>query len=172
MDAGRPDELEAGGSRAELTSLSKRRLWRSEICTEDDCDRVPIARNLCSMHYQRRKIAGTLPEKVRTRGRRDNPPEFQCGVPGCVVPAKSHGLCGRHYGRSRRYGLGFDELAELDKGACEVCDVTENLHVDHDHETGEVRGLLCQGCNTALGAVKDDLRRLVRLAAYLERNQS
>lgn len=150
----------------------KRALWRSETCLEDDCERVPIARNLCSKHYQRRQAANDLPPKVRTKGRRANPPEHQCGVPGCVVPAKSHGLCSSHYGRSRRYGLGFDELAAFDAGKCEVCGATKSLHVDHDHaEGGNVRGLLCGDCNKALGMLGDDLGRIIRLAGYLERSR-
>jgi hypothetical protein len=43
-------------------------------------------------------------------------------------------------------------------------------NVDHDHQTGEVRGLLCRGCNIALGAVKDTTITLAAMIAYLERN--
>ena len=45
-------------------------------------------------------------------------------------------------------------------------------HVDHDHITGKVRGLLCQECNTALGLLRDALERLLGLAAYLEGSRS
>ncbi len=42
------------------------------------------------------------------------------------------------------------------------------LDVDHNHDTGKVRGILCRSCNLALGMFKDD-KRLVRIAlAYLE----
>jgi hypothetical protein len=55
---------------------------------------------------------------------------------------------------------------------CLSCrDVTEKLVVDHDHESGEVRGLLCGPCNLALGHAKDDPARLVALAKYLLRNR-
>jgi hypothetical protein len=40
------------------------------------------------------------------------------------------------------------------------------LHVDHDHTTGEVRALLCSGCNSAMGMLKDDLYRMQALLAY------
>lgn len=57
-------------------------------------------------------------------------------------------------------------------GTCEVCGAgagTRRLHVDHDHTTGELRGLLCNGCNLTLGHVKDDRSRLHALIAYLDR---
>lgn len=42
------------------------------------------------------------------------------------------------------------------------------VHVDHDHATGKVRGLLCPACNIALGQVRDDPERLLGLAEYIE----
>jgi hypothetical protein len=41
-------------------------------------------------------------------------------------------------------------------------------HVDHDHATGAVRGILCRPCNLALGLLKDDPRRLAGLVVYLD----
>jgi hypothetical protein len=45
----------------------------------------------------------------------------------------------------------------------------KQLSVDHDHETGAIRGLLCNGCNRALGQLGDSLEHARRLVAYLER---
>lgn len=75
----------------------------------------------------------------------------------------------------RLYGVTADEaLALRAKDGCDVCGenrIGQSLHIDHDHETGKVRGVLCHGCNLALGNVEDSPARLRALADYLERNQ-
>jgi hypothetical protein len=55
-------------------------------------------------------------------------------------------------------------------GVCAVkgCGNYGRLLIDHNHETGEVRGLLCYSCNTALGLSRDDPVRLRALALYVE----
>ena len=76
-----------------------------------------------------------------------------------------------------KYGLTPDdyfEMLEAQDYKCLVCGVkhkegkTTKLHVDHCHETGKVRGLLCMHCNLAAGFAKDDPVRLRSLADYLE----
>jgi hypothetical protein len=56
-------------------------------------------------------------------------------------------------------------------GGCAVCQRPPkpgtSLHVDHDHETGYVRGLLCFKCNAALGQLHDDLDRIERALTYV-----
>jgi hypothetical protein len=73
------------------------------------------------------------------------------------------------------YGIGleeFNEMLEAQGGKC-VCGSTtgrsnaEALHVDHDHNTGLIRGLLCHRCNRAIGLV-DDPASLRALADYIE----
>jgi hypothetical protein len=72
----------------------------------------------------------------------------------------------RDYAYRARYGLTVDEYEALvakQHGLCALCHKPSNgkrwagvLHVDHDHATGKVRGLLCQRCNTALGYFEDE----------------
>jgi hypothetical protein len=76
----------------------------------------------------------------------------------------------------RIYGLteeGFNSLLEVQQGCCAICGCAEpkgkgNWHVDHNHETGEVRGLLCSQCNPGLGKFKDSPSILRAGADYIE----
>jgi hypothetical protein len=58
------------------------------------------------------------------------------------------------------------------EGRCAICgahqsEIKVSLHVDHDHETGKIRGLLCGSCNRMLGIAKDSIGRLEAAIAYL-----
>lgn len=77
----------------------------------------------------------------------------------------------------KQYNLTLDEweaMFDSQDGACAICtrdfdrDNTAAIHVDHNHETGEVRGLLCQKCNLAIGYLQDDSAASRRAAVYLE----
>ena len=52
-------------------------------------------------------------------------------------------------------------------GLCAICREAPAEHVDHDHETGQVRGLLCFNCNGALGQFRDRTDLMLRAVAYL-----
>jgi hypothetical protein len=66
----------------------------------------------------------------------------------------------------------YDALLASQGGGCAICGKPPrkiSLHVDHDHETGEIRGLLCVGCNNALGQFHDDAALLDRAISYVAR---
>ena len=76
------------------------------------------------------------------------------------------------YQRQYSYGLTperYKELYEKQNGKCAMpgCSRPPTC-VDHDHETDEVRALLCKACNTGLGIFKDDPKRLREAAEYIE----
>jgi hypothetical protein len=57
-------------------------------------------------------------------------------------------------------------------GKCEICFTTEpggrgTWHVDHDHDTHKIRGILCLRCNAGIGQLNDDPEQLIRAAKYL-----
>lgn len=77
----------------------------------------------------------------------------------------------RHYHLKQRYGIGadeFDELVRLQGGVCAICGRADPEHVDHDHETGAVRGILCFNCNGGLGQFRDSIDALRAAAVYLD----
>lgn len=69
----------------------------------------------------------------------------------------------------------FDSLLSSQGSCCAICKTTipggtGTWHVDHDHVTKEVRGILCHNCNRGLGFFNDDIKRLKDAALYLELN--
>jgi hypothetical protein len=76
----------------------------------------------------------------------------------------------------RTHGITIDEYDALlaeQGGVCAICEKPPrsdiSLHVDHNHETGQRRGLLCWPCNSAIGNAGDDPVRLMALASYLNK---
>lgn len=73
-----------------------------------------------------------------------------------------------------KYGISlsdYNELLESQGGVCAVCgDLPDKrrLAVDHNHDTGKIRGLLCQPCNVSIGKMKESPELLRKLANYLE----
>jgi hypothetical protein len=74
------------------------------------------------------------------------------------------------------YGITLDDFRELEtkqNNQCAICGVSgetmrfKKLHVDHDHETKLVRGLLCNDCNRGLGCFKDNATALQKAVDYL-----
>jgi hypothetical protein len=82
-------------------------------------------------------------------------------------------------GLHRKYKLGitpeqFGAMLESQQHRCLVCRIDlrtlrgKNVHLDHCHSTNRVRGILCHGCNTALGFMKENAANLRALADYIE----
>lgn len=75
-----------------------------------------------------------------------------------------------------KYNLSLKDLEILKKfqnNKCCICNKNlEKPFVDHDHETGQIRGVLCRFCNTGLGFFQDSVSRLINAINYLECNIS
>lgn len=105
---------------------------------------------------------------------------------GIVAYHRVNRIANRNHYRGKdfrkKYGIGFAEyekLLEQQNGVCACCGRGETkiqngavrlLSVDHDHTTGDVRGLLCGNCNMAIGYAGDDIEILRKAIAYLERH--
>jgi hypothetical protein len=69
--------------------------------------------------------------------------------------------------RARRYGLTVEEVEEMLGRGCALCGSFDRIVIDHDHETGAVRGALCGPHNRALGMIGDTLEAAQALVEYL-----
>lgn len=88
----------------------------------------------------------------------------------------------KKYSLSKRYGLtvqGYAYLGELQGWACAICGMKFNdasraswAHVDHCHKSGKTRGLLCNGCNRALGFIQDRPDVALSMANYLIKHRA
>ncbi len=128
----------------ELWSVEDRGVAAGKICTIDGCDRSVEARMLCKKHYY----------AARRSDDRNNTARSRCLL-GCARAATNggHGLCRNCVERANRHGLTLLELVKLvSRKRCDVCSVAIPVPamgcIDHDHETGVVRGLLCGVCNS------------------------
>jgi Recombination endonuclease VII len=76
----------------------------------------------------------------------------------------------------RKYGItlaDYEQMLENQRGGCGICGAPPgdvSLHVDHDHLTGEIRGLLCVKCNNAIGAFHESHDLFQAAADYLEQD--
>jgi Recombination endonuclease VII len=94
------------------------------------------------------------------------------------LPHKNKPAHDRNVKLKWKYGLteqAFNAMLASQGGRCVICRIELTLtprqrntaHVDHDHKTGRVRGVLCMLCNNALGSLHDDPERALRAAEYL-----
>lgn len=85
----------------------------------------------------------------------------------------------RHYAwlaSIKKFGITedqYNQMLEKQLGLCAICHKpdTIKLAVDHCHETGKVRGLLCKRCNMAIGLLDDDPDRIISAALYVKGNK-
>lgn len=98
---------------------------------------------------------------------------------------KDHPDYGIRYARTRKhklkalYGItpeDFDAMISEQHNSCAICNTTfssrKSAHVDHNHLTGRVRGVLCTRCNMGIGYFREDVKSLTKAIQYLENSES
>jgi len=151
-------------------------------CSRPGCPGKPKAKGLCGTHYERFRTGKSLDPPIRQY----ETGERLCKEPGCDKPREcSADVCQMHYRRPRhrlnRYGLtheAFTAMLASQGGRCAVCRTDKprgtqgfGWCVDHDHETGQVRGILCGHCNQGIGMLQDDPDVIAAAAKYVQRHR-
>ncbi len=158
---------------------------RCKICGElkplDDFYRAPGARDgfrldckKCNLAARAAKYrANPRPAIERAmRWQRDNREKYQAKQRAYAESGKKK-VADRKSHLKRKYGItpeDFHALLASQGGGCAICGKPDVDHVDHDHVTGRVRGILCFRCNVAIGQMDDDCDRLAAAMAYLDRD--
>ena len=150
-----------GANRA--AARAHRKKWRTENPEQvRELKRRSYQANLERARERQRAWRQANPEKVEERNRRRREKH------------RAEGLYLVYRLRSK-YGLSTDDVRAMvaaQDNRCPICgrgfdDDGVRVHIDHDHATSAVRGLLCQPCNQALGFMEDDPARCDAAAAYL-----
>lgn len=155
-------------------------------CYVEGCTERCVGSGLCNKHYTRMKNHGNTDDPVLTKSwdhRINEDGNVLCTDCLEYVSPENIGLntndrpysrCNRCKHLKVRYGLTFKEFEQMRLDANDKCDICErslsetNIALDHDHLTGDIRGLLCKRCNTALGSFQDSVEMLKRAIEYIE----
>lgn len=144
-------------------------------CSADGCESKAREDGRCGRHFSKRDMveltgskacsecARTFPANHYERDYR-YPDRGVAKCRECMARGRSDASFRRRYGITRN---DYDEMLAAQGGGCAICSSTHRLCVDHDHQTGAVRKILCDRCNLALGVVDDDHELLNKLADYL-----
>lgn len=154
-------------------------------CSIEGCDRLRVGWGLCDTHYRaqyRTQHRGPIEGRLCARCSAPIPPMARVTRQYCTRACKEAAQRESGAGAQRvaksyykgRYGLTPDQAERMRAQGCDVCERPDGvgrwgkLHVDHNHETGQVRGVLCTNCNVGLGHFKENPALLRRAADYLE----
>lgn len=103
-------------------------------------------------------------------------PDYKKRLSVCKQKERNPAWKGGKTSLEKKYGisiLDYDRMYQIQGGSCPICkrhqtELKAKLNVDHNHQTGFVRGLLCNSCNQALGAFKDNIDTLQNAIDYLK----
>ncbi len=81
----------------------------------------------------------------------------------------------REWQLKKKYGISLDDYAQMfqdQNGRCAICGTLDTgstgvFFIDHNHQTGKIRALLCHSCNTGLGYFKENIENLLKAVNYL-----
>ena len=173
-----------------------------KICEQDGSVRPIKTWNLCGTHHERKlngldmsapirkgQVAGSTKYTTPIEYRNAEVKVSRCVMAGCdLIPRRFYLTCKSHTSRLIRFSLTPIQFqAILDTESCQSCGesfggLESSRHIDHDHSCCPrpmrkccglcIRGVLCQGCNTGLGAFREDESKLLLGVQYLRRTDN
>jgi len=156
----------------------------AKVCVFPECERTSHCRGMCVGHWNQWAHGREL-IPLRHQERVVDGKKFCSGCDRTLVVERFHvKLTGRSSqcrectnieSRAKKYGLTPAQARELISRPCETCGAppvdSKFVHIDHNHVTGVVRGVMCHACNTSLGLMNEDVGRMQALIDYLEQYQ-
>lgn len=145
-----------------------------KTCSVEGCERSLTSSLFCAMHYARVRQNGNPGPSGPVRKAPEPKIKLLCSL--CGEQRFSRGYCEVHYMKDKnlrkRFGITLQKYLEIwafQDCKCKICGRTEGIfHVDHCHELGHVRGILCHHCNTALGNFGDSIETMEKAIDYLK----
>lgn len=137
--------------------------WKHRLVEVNEAERTAVC-------------AACGPVKIR----RANKTGWRCSSPRTWPNGWESWRADNPYDRASCYGISeaeADQMLEDQDGVCAICKGPPNGRydkyvIDHDHETGSVRGLLCNNCNAAIGFLRDDVELVDAASRYLQKHKA
>lgn len=126
-------------------------------------------------HYEKNKSNPKYVEKNRARCKKYRNKNKEKFAAANMSPKRKEQVKNTRLKRKYKIGLKeYDQMFVAQNGNCAICNKHQSvfntsLGVDHNHTTGEVRGLLCYTCNSLLGYAHDDINKLLTAVKYLKK---
>lgn len=156
------------------------KLVRERLKREGKCAKCwkPRGESKSIIHCEPCRAARRTEARLRIQEWRGQQKCCACGKPRRADRTLCDICAAKIAARAAKHGVrleGRQKLFDAQNGKCAICErelagpMERKVHVDHDHATGKVRGLLCHHCNVALGNFQDSTHVLRRALAYLEK---
>lgn len=150
----------------------------SEFLTRSDTGKVKTRCRSCENEWHRKNYENSKAKKSAQQKTYYSRPEIKAQRKAYRDARKiKDKLWKKNWDLRRHYGIdlpAFEATVEAQRNCCPICSEyfptgSRMWHVDHDHVTGDVRGVICQRCNFMLGQAKDKPEVLRAGADYLEK---
>lgn len=150
------DSLQAVRSQSRKTKRKEVRFMKDYVCPKCGCTEYYVSHD---KDGTRRRCKNCQKERMRQ-----------------IYASSAYKEKHREDDRRRRRGCSpelYQELQEKQHGKCAICgkEANDNLRADHNHQTGKMRGLLCDNCNWGLGNFKDNTVYLQNAIDYLNKHK-